>query len=84
MAEKKNIAENAFKRKAILIGTKLDIIRDIQSKMKNDDIAKKYDLSKWTISIILKDENKLHTLTENKRKCLREAMYKDVEHASFK
>ncbi|KAH7970096.1 hypothetical protein HPB52_024066 [Rhipicephalus sanguineus] len=51
------------KRKAILIGTKLDIVWDIQSGMKNVDVTKKYDLSKSTISTILKDEKKLHAVT---------------------
>lgn len=84
------IAENApKKRKAILIWTKLEIIRDIRSGTKNADVAKKYDLLKWKISTILKDENKLHTLTnlsgdENKQKRLHEATYKDVDDALFK
>lgn len=84
------MAESALKkRKAILIGTKLDIIRDIRSGMKNADVAKKYDLSKSTISTILKDEKKLHAVTnissdENKWERLCEATYKDVEDALFK
>lgn len=77
------------KRKAIEIGTKVDIIRDIRSGIKNADVATKYGLSKSTISAIVKDEKKIMASAdmngdENHRKRLREATYKEVEDALYK
>ncbi|KAH8032414.1 hypothetical protein HPB51_024606 [Rhipicephalus microplus] len=73
------MAENApEKRKAILIGTKVDIIRDIRMGMKNVDAAKKYSLSNSTVALTNLSGG------EKQRKRVREATYKELEDALLK
>ncbi|XP_064461997.1 tigger transposable element-derived protein 6-like [Ornithodoros turicata] len=76
------------KRKAVDIATKVAIVTDLARGEKNSDLARKYGLSRSTISTIAKDKEKFLHATINAdpttRKRIRKATYADVEDALLK
>ncbi|XP_049275472.1 tigger transposable element-derived protein 4-like [Rhipicephalus sanguineus] len=87
MADGKPSAQtDGTKRKALDISTKRAILNELAQGAKNCELVKKYGVSKSTISTILKNKDKIISADANStdRKCLRRAIYSDMEEALLK
>lgn len=74
------------KRKAISLETKLKIIEDVEkSGMSNNDLAKKYNIAKSSISEIMKNKEKFMYSTFYKHQFkLRKGKFINIEDATVK
>ncbi|KAH7951773.1 hypothetical protein HPB52_012849 [Rhipicephalus sanguineus] len=87
MADGKPSAQtDGTKQKALDISTKRAILNELAQGTKNCELVKKYSMSKSSISMILKNKDKIISADANStdRKRLRRATYADVEEALLK
>lgn len=75
------------KRNVLNIQTKLNILSDLENKIPNCEVCKKYNLSKSTVSTVLKNKDKIrgsmHT-NVSKLKKIRKPVRVDVDQALLK
>lgn len=86
MADGNCLPPAVTKRKALDMATKRAIVTELSQGAKNCELVKKYNVSKSTISTILKNKEKIASSDANTadRKRLRKATYADVEDALLK
>ncbi|XP_028968478.1 tigger transposable element-derived protein 6 [Galendromus occidentalis] len=76
------------RRKQFCLEEKLSILEEVNSGKKKVDVAKKYGISKSTLSTILKDSKKLEEQAKTagfdpKRRRMRTAQYDDIDKATL-
>lgn len=75
----------SMKRKTLTIDEKVQILKELDSGLKNSDICKKYNLSSSTVSTILKNKEKFVSATcRNECKKLKTCVKADLDAALIK